>query len=167
MSDALVLTGAPGVGKSTVARQLAGELALCAYVGADTLHRMILSGAQWPSAGTPTATTQLHLRTTNAALLAASFARHQIPVIVDEVISEPAQRVVLEKQLAPWSVTFVGLTASWEVIQARDAARHKQTASYYFGIEAKIREVVDATWIDTSAQAISDTVGAVRALVGW
>lgn len=166
-TQVLVLTGAPGVGKSTVARQLAAELPQCAHVSADTLHRMIVSGAEWPSAGTPTALAQLQLRTTNAALLAASFARHGIPSVVDEVVSLPTQRQVLEAELASWPITFVGLAAAPGVIRARDAGRHKQTAAFYEGIEATIREVVDAIWIDTSSRSIAETVTAVRHLIRW
>jgi len=164
----LVLTGAPGVGKSSVARALAAGLPLCAHVGADTLQRMVVSGGQWPSAATVTAHEQLLLRTRNAALLAASFARSAIPVVLDEVLAWPEQMRCLSDALAdiPWRV--VGLTAEPAVVRLRDAGRHKQTAALYEGVESAIRSsAAGATWIDTTDLAQEETVHVARTLVGW
>lgn len=164
----VLLTGAPGVGKSTVARALACELPLCAHVGADTLHRMVVSGGQWPSAATATAHQQLLLRTRNAALLAASFASSAIPVVLDEVLAWPEQVRCLSDILSGIRWCVVGLAADPSVIQLRDAGRHKQTAALYEGVEAAIgSSAVGATWIDTTDLSQEETVDVVRTLVGW
>lgn len=166
-AQVLVMTGTPGVGKSTAARRLAASLPLCAHVGADTLQRMIQSGGEWPSSGTPAAVAQLVLRTRHAGMLAASFAQAGIPAIVDDVITLPAQVEVLERELETCRFEVVGLTAAEEAVRSRDAGRHKRTAALYGGTEPRIRATIAATWIDTAGQSIDETVEAVRRIVCW
>lgn len=163
----VVLTGAPGVGKSTVARELAGLRPRCAHVKADDLHRMIVSGGQWPSAGTSEAGRQLQLRTRHAGILAASFADAGFSVVIDEVLATSGQVDTLAAQLSARAVVIVGLAADTDTIRKRDASRHKHTAVLYDGIERSIRAVVPGPWVDTRCLTVPETVAAVCAIAGW
>ena len=75
MTDAaVVVTGIPGAGKTTVARALAEGWERAAHVEADRLQEMIVSGGLWPDAEPyDEAMAQLRLRSRNAAALAANF----------------------------------------------------------------------------------------------
>ncbi|HYZ97338.1 MAG TPA: AAA family ATPase [Acidimicrobiales bacterium] len=165
---ALVVTGTPGVGKSTVCRAIAQRLPIAAHVEADTLHRFLVSGGQWPSAGTAAAMGQLVLRTCNAATVAANFVSAGIPVVLDEVLSTPRQVAVLAELLPGGRI--VALTATEDVVLARDAMRSKHTAANYRGVASEIADAVGAaaTWIDTTGLTAEETIAAVlRAAGGW
>lgn len=141
----ILITGAPGIGKTTVAQLLARRRPVAAHIEADELHLMIIAGGQWPSARTDRAERQLVLRTRQAAMLARSFYRAGISAIVDEVLGTAAQAVAFEDELGGVPIGTFFLTAPTEVIRARDAARTKHTAVNYIGIEYEISRVVGAT----------------------
>ena len=161
MTAATVITGRPGVGKSTICRALAQRLPLAAHVEADTLHRFVVSGGQWPSAATATAIDQLILRTRNAAAVTANFAAAGIPVFLDDCISLPQQVAVIAELLS--GIRIVVLTATDDVVLQRDATRSKHTAASYLGIASDITDTVGtaATWIDTTALTTEQTVTAI------
>jgi hypothetical protein len=76
----IVVTGAQAAGKTTVGRLLASRFARGAFVEADALQRMIVSGLAWvtdvndaPVRPTGEAMAQLRLRLHNACLLTRSF----------------------------------------------------------------------------------------------
>jgi predicted kinase len=163
----LVVTGAPGVGKSTVAREVAERLPVCAFVEADELHRMIISGGEWPSAGSPQSLAQLELRTLQAATLAHNFSDMGIPTVIDEVLGLPVQVRILEETLAGCNVAIVGLSATSETIARRDAGRQRHTAHLYAGIERMIRHAVETTWIDTTRLSIDETVEELLGIIDW
>lgn len=163
----LVLTGSPGVGKSTVAHALASALPMCAHVRADAMQRMIVTGGEWPSAGTAVAHRQLLLRTRNAASVAANLARDGIPAVIDEVVCLSSQNDILRDTLFGLHWQTIGLTANRSTIDSRDAARHKQTAALYRDVEQDIRAVIAATWIDTTDLDLAATLVQVRARSGW
>jgi broad-specificity NMP kinase len=161
MTLATVITGIPGVGKSTVCRALAHCLPLAAHVEADTLHRFLVSGGQWPSAATATAIDQLLLRTRNAAAVTANFVAAGIPTYLDEVVCHPQQVAVLA-DLVPHA-RIVILTATDEVVLRRDTTRSKHTAANYLNLANDIADVVGeaATWVDTTALTTDQTLTAI------
>ena len=144
----VLVTGTPGVGKSTVAGLVAARLPVAAHVKADALHRLIVSGGEWPSTGSQRAQ-ELHLlRTRNALALAANFRSEGIVPIVDEVLDLPGHAQLVE-EAGPTHV--FALTAGWDTVLVRDANRRKHTAALYRDTEAQIRRVLGgATWIDTT-----------------
>lgn len=77
----VVITGIQGACKSTIGRMLAGRFARGAFVEADALQRMIVSGGQWvtksggPAGMTDEAADQLRLRLRNSCLVADRSSR--------------------------------------------------------------------------------------------
>ena len=81
---AIVVTGIPGAGKTTVARLLAQRFALAAHIEADQLQQMIVAGGLWPDEEPrDEAYRQLALRARNGALLAASFVGAGFTAVLD------------------------------------------------------------------------------------
>jgi predicted kinase len=165
--EVVVLTGPPGVGKSTIGQELARQEPRCAHVEADILHQMIISGAQWPSTGTPESERQLDLRTHNTAMVAANFARAGFWVVIDEVLTRREQLAALRDHLGDRRTSIVGLIAGAETIQGRETARQRHAAANYPGVEAGIRALLDIPWIDTNDMTVTQTVRAVRQMIGW
>ncbi|HET6918406.1 MAG TPA: AAA family ATPase [Jiangellaceae bacterium] len=161
MTLAVVITGTPGVGKSTICRALAQRLPIAAHVEADTLHRFLVSGGQWPSAATDTAIDQLILRTRNAATVATNFVTAGIPAFLDDVISKP-QQVALLAELLPHA-RIVVLTATEDVVLRRDNMRTKHTAANYIGVANEIADAVGtaAKWVDTTQLTAEQTITTV------
>jgi predicted kinase len=161
-AQVVVITGQPGVGKSTICHLLAGRRELAAHVKADNLHRMIVSGGEWPSAGTAAAHDQLLARTQNAAYVARTLASIGVSVFLDEVIASQEQLVIVDAAIgrAHWIV----LSASRAVIAERDAGRSKHTAFAYFDIGMDIERLLvhRATVIDTSALGAERTAQLVE-----
>lgn len=164
---AILVTGTPGVGKSTVARRIAMCMAAAAHIDADSLQLMILSGGLWPSAGTDEAYRQLQLRTLNAATLAANFARAGIVPVLDEVVATADQLANIDRALAPETLTIAVLTAPDDVVSQRDAGRAKHTAANYSGVADLVLETLGgrATLIDTTHLSVPETADAVMRLV--
>lgn len=162
MSFVITITGTPGVGKSSVCANLANRMPVAAHVKADQLHRFLVSGGQWPSAGTPEAKTQLILRTRNAAVVAANFAAAGIPAILDEVISTDEQLAVLGELLP--NATIVVLCADPAVVLQRDSGRGKQTAANYGHVAADIEKLLGerAIFVNSSDMSLDETVDQVR-----
>jgi predicted kinase len=164
----LVLTGAPGVGKSTIAAALAGRVARGAHVEADVVHRFIVSGGQWPSAGTDESYRQLLLRASNIATISQTLRAAGFCVVIDEAVALPEQLEAIEAVVTP-PIDIVVLTATEDAILARDGQRAKQTARSYLGVQAMVLQLLQsrAHVIDTTTRAIDESVFAVQEAVDW
>lgn len=148
------------------------RLARAAHIEADQLHRMIVTGAEWPSTGTRASHKQLLLRTRNAAQIAANFADAGIVPIIDEVIATHEQLDIVDELLGRQDVIFVVLRASAQRLLERDAGRDKHTAANYLGVDQLIGGVLAgrATFCDTTELSTEETVNAVQTIVpdvGW
>lgn len=157
MTLAVVITGTPGVGKSTICRALAQRLPIAAHVEADTPSVPRLRQT-WPSAATDAAIDQPILRTCNAATVAANFVSAGIPTFLDDVISRP-QQVALLAELLPHA-RIVVLTATEDVVLRRDDMRTKYTAANYIGVANEIADALGTapTWIDTTQLTTEQTI---------
>lgn len=158
-----VITGQPGVGKSTTCARLASRRTLAAHVKADDLHRMIVTGGEWPSAATAMSQRQLLARTRSAAQVAHTFAAAGTDVFIDEVVALPEQLDILDCYVGP--AHWVLLTASPAVVTERDALRAKHTASDYLHVGAALEGLLAgrATFIDTDRLDAGHTVDLVEA----
>jgi adenylylsulfate kinase-like enzyme len=156
----IAISGMQGAGKSTVAAALAARLPRAAHICADTLHKMIVSGALWPEDRqmSDEGALQLRLRLHNMCLLAKSFADAAFTAILDDIIiGERAQH--LREEMAATPYTLVMLTPSLESVKQREAGRGTQLweAWGWMDAEARATEGVDE-WVDSTALSIEATV---------
>ena len=85
-SKIILITGAPGSGKSTVARLLAQHFPRSLHAQVDTLREMMVSGIQLPGAGWSEETTrQFRLARMTVSYMAQLYAAEGVDVIIDDV----------------------------------------------------------------------------------
>ncbi len=157
----IVVSGNQGAGKSTVSRLLAQRFARGAHVEADVLHKMIVSGGEWPQPPAPAgeAARQLRLRLHNACLLARSFVDAGIASVVDDIIAGDRLDQLLE-ELTGRDVIFVMLVPDVAAIRAREHARGTALFDEWSGLDTEIRTNTRriGLWLDTSSQTPQQTV---------
>jgi chloramphenicol 3-O-phosphotransferase len=155
----IVVTGAQAAGKTTVGRLLASRFARGAFVEADALQRMIVSGLAWvtdvndaPVRPTGEAMAQLRLRLHNACLLTRSFYEAGFSAVLDDIIiGERFDH--LREGLAGLPFHLVVLAPSVATIEARDAARDKTVGGGWADyLDSGLRATMSGVglWLDTS-----------------
>lgn len=149
----IVVSGLPGVGKSTAARELAGRFDRAAHVEADQLQDLILSGAVAPGPDgiDPQAREQLDLRLANACLLACSFREAGFTAIIDDiVIGSAVDR--LPRLLGGASFSFVMLLPDFDHVKQRWIELGSPFAHRWDWIDDEIRRNTEriGLWLDTT-----------------
>lgn len=97
MRPPLVLTGAPAVGKSTTARELAGRRPRAAVVDVDDVRQLVVAGHAAPWQGEE-GLAQQRLGVENACGLAVRFAERGVEVLLADVLTStttPLYRALL------------------------------------------------------------------------
>ncbi|GAA2983806.1 AAA family ATPase [Streptomyces fulvorobeus] len=166
---AVLLTGIPGSGKSTVAAAVAARLPKSAYIDVDALQDMIVGGGEWPiMEGSPEADRQIFLRARHACLLADSFvAAGFVPVLADVVVRR-THLAFYRETLRTGRFHVVVLAPDPGVAWERNRTRDKVLETDWTPLDRAMRaELGDAgTWIDTSGQSVEETVDAVLTATG-
>ena len=157
----IVISGLPGVGKSTTARLLALRLPRAAHVEADNLQRLVLTGGVWPDAAGihGEAERQLRLRLRNACLLARSFREYGFSAIVDDIVAGSRfDQLVEELDGVPFD--FVMLLPAFEHVQARWRAMGSPFVDAWGWIDDEIRLNTPRVglWLDTTSLTADETV---------
>jgi adenylylsulfate kinase-like enzyme len=164
-AEIIVLSGIQGAGKSTIGPLLARRFERGAYIDADMLQRMIVSGDAWvrTQPGQPLADEadrQLRLRLRNCCLLARSFRDAGFTAMIgDIVIGERWHH--LREDLRGVPFRLVVLAPKVESVIGRDAAR-----SYTVGeewahhLDRELRETMAGIgmWVDSTNQTPEETV---------
>ncbi|HZQ37151.1 MAG TPA: AAA family ATPase [Dehalococcoidia bacterium] len=122
----IVITGAAGAGKSSVAQGVAERLERSALVALDELWHSVISGAPLPSwrGGDDYETRRfVDLTLRNAAALARNFAAAGFDCIVEGVLESPAELDALLAGLGPVETYFVTLAPQLAELLQRDQGR--------------------------------------------
>jgi len=115
----LVLTGGPGVGKSSTALALAEMRARAAVVEVDDIRQMIVSGGVAPWKGAE-GNRQRQLGVRNACAVAMNFCEADVDVVITDVLTPVSAD--LYRQLVP-NCFIVRLTATVKEARRRAASR--------------------------------------------
>ena len=157
----IVVSGLPGVGKSTTARELALRFERAAHVEADRLQDLIAAGAIMPGLDgiDSGARQQLDLRLTNACLLARSFLQAEFTAIIDDIVIGSAIED-LRRHLDGVSFTFVMLMPDFDHVKQRWIDMESPFAERWDWIDDEIRNKTErlGLWIDTTALDPTQTV---------
>lgn len=167
MVGAILISGIPGSGKTTIARRVAAEFERSAHLEGDLISfRFIVSGLV-PPQGPPLdeAWRQLELRRKNACLLAESFAEAGFIPVIDDVIVTPDVLDLHRRRLMTRPLRLVQLTPSLEVVEQRDAERHKQVFHLWSHLHDDLHQRMPRVgfWLDNSELTESETVHAIIA----
>ncbi|MFD3720104.1 AAA family ATPase [Streptomyces sp. NPDC058674] len=168
-AGAVLLTGIPGSGKSTVAAALAGRFRMSAHIEVDALQQMIVSGGQWPSpAANAEADRQILLRARNACLLADSFARAGFIPVLDDVVVRRSHLDFYRTTLAAVPLHIVILAPGPAEAWRRNQDREKVLATNWSPLDEAMRSELgqQGIWIDNAAQTVEETVEAILSVTG-
>lgn len=162
----IVITGVQGAGKSTIGPLLAARFKRSAFIDADDLHWMIVSGQNWITDPgdeiAPEAANQLRLRLHNGCLLARSFRDAGFTAVaVDIIMGERWGHLKEELRGVPFY--FVVLAPDVDTVIVREASRGKKTLlgpawAHYLDQEFRKTMAGIGIWIDTSKQTPEETV---------
>lgn len=132
----LLITGAPGAGKSTVSGLVAGALSRSALIDAYFVSRLVASGYVWPL-GEPAdeAARQVRLLNTNLCALAANFADAGFTPVIDFVLPDGEQLNTYREALAPYRLLLVVLDPGTTVWRYRNEIRPPQDQFFFNGYE--------------------------------
>jgi chloramphenicol 3-O-phosphotransferase len=159
-----VISGTQGAGKSTVAQALAQRFERGAWVSADVLQKMIVSGRCWPegSAMSGEAERQLWLRLHHACMLGRSFVAQGITAVVDDIVIGSRLDQLLDI-LAGETFVFVMLTPRLEVVRERERGRGTALWQQWEWLDDEIRTKTRrlGLWLDNSDLTVEETVDAI------
>lgn len=85
MNKIILITGAPGAGKSTIGRRIAENFPKSLHIQVDHLRTSVVNGAITPGDWTDEATSQFQLARTVASDMAKLYAVNGYTVVIDDV----------------------------------------------------------------------------------
>jgi len=160
-----ILTGPPGVGKSSIAKELAGKFEKAGWIDVDFLRKMVVSGYAKPGDKTDEAALQATISVQNACTVAKNFAEKGFTVFIDDIVATPKRLDLYKKGLSPLNFKTFLLMADRKTVRKRDSQRPAgqvmgKRAMELYTIFSKID---NKKWkkIDTTGKTIKETADAI------
>jgi chloramphenicol 3-O-phosphotransferase len=123
----VIITGAPGAGKTSVARALAQRFAQSLHLPVDELRDWVVSGKAEPiPVLTPPAAQQLRLARQAAAAIADLYAQGGFTVVVDDVLTSHDVQALFNASDPARAVHLIFLCPSFAGVIDRNRARYPQ-----------------------------------------
>ena len=164
-SGVILISGAAGAGKSTVAHLLAKSMPRAAHIETDRLQDFLVSGRVRPNAVDQSeALRQLELRRRNQASLADNFNEVGIVPIIDDVFPDPAQVAQLKAFLRARPLLLVTLSPPRSVAVERLVARGRAEDPAFDHVRDLIfanRRALGGLWIDNGDMTADETVATI------
>lgn len=160
----LLITGAPGAGKSTVSRLVAQRLSRSALLDAYFVSTLVVSGYVWPL-GEPAdeAARQVRLLNTNLCALAGNFADAGFTPVIDLVVPNGEHLETFRRALRSYRLLLVVLDPGTDTCRYRNQVRAPQEQFFFEGYEelrASMRSAFGhlGWWLDTAELSAAQTV---------
>ena len=132
-SGILFINGAPGAGKTTIARIIAQESPRSAHINGDEIHNLIVGGRLHPP-GKPEdeVECQLQLRFRNMALLADSFFQSGVFPILETCISTREYLDYLISRITSNPIAMIILAPPTAAMLERDKRRLEKNVAHLY-----------------------------------
>jgi len=156
-----LLTGPPGAGKTTIAKELASRLEKAVWIDVDSLRAMVVSGNVKPYDKTTEAGLQVAISLENACDIAKNFAEKGFNVFIDDVVVSTKRLEQCRQKLKAFEFKAFLLTADEKTIKKRDRQRRPEQVMGRRANElhAAFSKTGSKDWIkiDTNRKTINET----------